>query len=125
LPPPQFFRRETQGAAGRVWPAEGLIFPGRGGTKLAHSGLADATARAGIQVGTPHSWRSIFRDVVEDKCGFQPQTAEAALGHSLGAVEGAYRRETAIEARTPMMAAYANWLTGKGADNVVAFLGRA
>jgi integrase len=105
---------------------EGLIFPSRGGRKLAHSGLADATARAGIDAGTPHSWRSIFRDAVEDRCGFRKETAEAALGHSLGAVEGAYRRETGVEARRLAMQAYADWLTGEGADNVVVpFKGRA
>jgi hypothetical protein len=38
---------------------------------------------------------------------------------SLGAVEGAYRRETALEARCPMMEAYAGWLLDKSADNVI------
>jgi hypothetical protein len=57
--------------------------------------------------------------------GFRRETAEAALGHSLGAVEGAYRRETAVETRRVMMEAYVAWLAGKGADNVVAFPARA
>jgi hypothetical protein len=62
---------------------------------------------------------------VEDKCGFRRETAEAALGHSLGAVEGAYRRETAIEARTPMMQAYTQWLLGTASENIPAFPTRA
>jgi hypothetical protein len=90
-----------------------LIFPSRGGSKLGHSTFATAPARAGIDVGSPHSWRSIFRDWAEDIGGFRRETAEAALGHSLGAVEKAYRRETGVEARRPMMAAYANWLMGE------------
>jgi hypothetical protein len=66
--------------------------------------------------------RSIFRDAAEDRCGFRRETAEAALAHSLGAVEGAYRRGTAVEERRKLMAAYEGWLTGKtDAANVVAF----
>jgi hypothetical protein len=53
------------------------------------------------------------------------ETAEAALGHSLGAVEKAYWRETGVETRTPMMAAYAAWLTGESESNVVTFPARA
>ena len=102
-----------------------LIFPSRGGSKLAYSTFATAPMRAGIDAGSPHSWRSIFRDWAEDIGGFRRETAEAALGHSLGAVEKAYRRETGVEARRPMMAAYANWLTCEGEGNVVAFPARA
>jgi integrase len=102
-----------------------LIFANSGGGKLAHSNFAGAPVRAGIEAGTPHSWRSIFRDTVEDKLNFRRETAEAALGHSLGAVEGAYRRETAVEARAVMMGAYVGWLTSKGADNVINYPARA
>jgi hypothetical protein len=41
-----------------------------------------------------------------------------------GAVEGAYRRETGVEARAIAMQRYANWLMDEKA-NVVAFPGRA
>jgi integrase len=103
------------------WRVSDLVFPGRGGAKLVYTTFVTALNKAsvGVDAGAPHSWRSIFRDVVEDKCGFRRETAEAALGHSLGAVEGAYRRETGVEARRPMMAAYANWLTDE--SNVIAF----
>jgi integrase len=96
-----------------------LVFAGPRGSKLAHSGFASAPARAGVDAGTPHSWRSLFRDAAEDRCGFRRETCEAALGHSLGAVEGAYRRETGVEQRRVLMAAYADWLADKGAGNVV------
>ena len=72
------------------------------------------------RAGTPHSWRSIFRDACGDRLRVDRDLAEAALAHSLGTVEGAYRRETAIEARRPAMEAYAQWLIGEGA-NVIAF----
>jgi integrase len=98
-----------------------MVFPGRGGSPVHFSTFSAAPKDAGLDVGTPHSWRSIFRDWADDIGGFRRETAEAALAHSLGAVESAYRRETAVQARTPMMAAYADWLTGKSENNVVAF----
>ena len=102
-----------------------IVFPGRGGSPVHFSTFSAAPKDAGLDMGTPHSWRSIFRDWAEDIGGFRRETAEAALAHSLGAVEGAYRRETAVAARTPMMAAYANWVTGEGESKVVAFPPRA
>jgi hypothetical protein len=74
--------------------------------------------RAGINAGAPHSWRSIFRDTVEDKCHYTREIAEVALGHSLGPVEGAYRRETGVEKRAEIMEAYLGWLTRTGPGNV-------
>jgi hypothetical protein len=67
----------------------------------------------------------VFRDWASEHGGVPRETAEAALAHSLGAVEGAYRRETAVEARRPVMEAYARWLTGEGESNVVEFKARA
>jgi hypothetical protein len=61
----------------------------------------------------------VFRDFAEDIGGFRRETAEAALGHSLGAVEKAYRRETGVEARRVMTEAYKRWLTVE--SNVIAF----
>jgi integrase len=107
-----------------VGPApEGPIFPGCGGAKLVYTTFATALSKAsvGIDAGSPHSWRSIFADAAADRLGVARETREAALGHSLGAVEGAYRRETGVEARRLAMQAYADWLAGKGGDNVVAF----
>jgi integrase len=90
-----------------------LIFAGNGGGKLAHSNFGGAPGRAGIDAGTAHSWRSIFRDTVEDKLHYTREIAEVALGHSLGAVERAYRRETGVEKRAEMMQKYEGYLLGK------------
>jgi integrase len=99
------------------------IFPGSSGSPLSYSAFAKATGQAGLDAGSPHSWRSIFRDWAEEIGGVSPRTAEAALAHSLGKVERAYRRETAIEARRAAMQKYADWLAGE--SNVVAFPARA
>jgi integrase len=102
-----------------------VVFPGRGASPYAYSAFASAPARAGLDAGSPHGWRSVFRDACGDRLRVDRDLAEAALSHTLGAVEGAYRRETAIEARRPVMEAYAKWLEGEPSDNVVAFLARA
>jgi integrase len=101
-----------------------LIFPNRSGSKLSPSTLAAAPKRVGVEAGAPHSWRSIFRDWCGDIGRVDRDLAEAALGHSLSAVEKAYRRQTAVEARRAVMEAYANWLMGEVA-NVIAFKSRA
>jgi integrase len=100
------------------------VFPGRGGAPCAYSHFATAATHAGIDAGAPHGWRSIFRDACGDRLRVDRDLAEAALAHTLGGVEGAYRRETAVEARRPVMAAYAAWLMDEGADNVVPFTAR-
>jgi hypothetical protein len=93
--------------------ASDLVFSNAGGGKLAHSNFTGAPGRVGIEAGTPHSWRSILRDAGEVKCGFRRETCEAALGHRLGTVEGADRRETAVETRRLLTNAYRGWLTSK------------
>jgi integrase len=100
------------------------VFPGSGGAPLSYNAFAVAAGKAGVDAGTPHSWRSVFRDACGDRLRVDRDLAEAALSHTLGAVEGAYRRETAIEARRPVMESYANWLLDEGAE-VLAFPPRA
>jgi integrase len=101
------------------------VFPGRSGSPVGYSSFARAPMEAGLDTGSPHSWRSIFRDWAGDIGRVDRDLAEAALAHSLGAVEASYRRMTAIGHRVPIMQAYANWLTSKGADKVVPLKGRA
>ena len=50
----------------------------------------------------------------------RPDLTASVLSHTLGPLEGAYRRETAIEARRPVMESYATSLDGEGA-NIIAF----
>lgn len=62
-------------------------------------------ANARIDAGSPHSWRPIF-GWGEEKGSVAPQTLETAWAHCLGAVESAYRRETAIPAGAVAMQKY-------------------
>jgi integrase len=96
------------------------VFPGRSGSSLSYSNFADAPMKAGIDAGTAHGWRSVFRDFCGDIGDVPRDLAEAALAHSLGATEGAYRRLTAVEKRRGVMEAYSRWLNGEGAQ-VLAF----
>lgn len=96
------------------------VFPGGSGSPLSYPTFTRALKEAGIDAGTPHSWRSIFRDWAGDYGRIDRDLAEAALAHSLGATEASYRRRTAVEAWRPVMKAYASWLLGEGA-NVIAF----
>jgi integrase len=93
----------------------------RGDRAAPYTAFAAAPARKGFDAGSPHSWRSIFRDWAGDIGRIDRDLAEAALAHTLGNVEGSYRRLTAIEARRGVMARYADWLTSATADNVLAF----
>jgi integrase len=95
------------------------VFPGPSGSPLNYTSFSRAPMKAGIDAGAPHSWRSIFRDWAGDIGRVDRDLAEAALAHALGAVEGAYRRESAIEARRPVMEAYAAWLLGETSSNVI------
>jgi integrase len=106
---------ERQASVRRSDSDSDAVFPG-----LSYGVFSAAVRALPFDVGTPHSWRSIFRDTVQDTLGFPPHLAEAALAHSLGKVTAAYRRETGIEARRPVMEAYSRWLMSEGAD-VVAF----
>jgi integrase len=75
--------------------------------------------RLGFNIGTPHSWRSIFRDWCGDLGRVDRDLAESALGHKLGKVEGAYRRGSAIEARRDVMERYSRWLLGETEAKVI------
>jgi integrase len=96
------------------------VFPGRGGSPLSHATIAKAPAKAGLDAATPHGWRSVFADWARKTGRIDRDLRETALAHKLPPVEGAYARDTLIEPRRPMMAAYAQWLLGEGA-NVIAF----
>jgi integrase len=100
------------------------VFPGLRNRPLSYNAFTTAPTRAKIDAGTPHSWRSIFRDWAGDYGRVDRDLAEAALAHSLGATEASYRRRTAVEAGRPAMEGYARWLEGEDA-NVVPFPARA
>lgn len=72
---------------------------------------------------TAHGFRSSFRDWAGDRSAFPREVIEAALAHAIGdKTESAYRRETALEKRTALMAAWGSYCATApvAADNVVA-----
>ena len=95
------------------------------GSPINYSTFVRGLKAMGIDAGTPHSWRSIFRDWCGDVARIDRDFAEAALAHSLGATEASYRRQTAVEARRGPMEAYAKWLSGDAGADVIAFPARA
>ena len=97
-------------------PAAGpaLVFPGGPGSKeLAANALRRLSARLGL--GTVHGLRTAFRSWVAD-CGVPDPVAEAALGHVVAGVAGAYQRSDLLERRRPVMQAWSDHLlSGKPA----------
>lgn len=78
--------------------------------------------RVSKRPAVPHGLRSTFRDWVAERTAFPGDMAEVALAHKVASgVEAAYRRGDMIEKRRAMMAAWADYLTGKdrGGANVV------
>ena len=111
------------------------VFSGPDGPPPSHTFFALAPLKAGIKplladkprspVGAPHSWRSIFRDWASDVGNIPPDLAEMALAHKLPKIQAAYRRDSGIGPRTPVMEAYGQWLAGNAEGNIVAFPQRA
>jgi integrase len=102
-----------------------VVFPGWSGSPVGYSNFAKAPAKLGLDLAAPHSWRSIFRDWCHSVGRISRDLAEEALAHSLGTVEGAYRRDPAVEARAPVMEAYSRWLAGAGAEVITLSARRA
>jgi integrase len=105
--------------------ATAFIFSGLSGSALSYTGFALAPARAGIDCGSAHSWRSIFRDWCAVLAHVDGDIAELGLAHSLGPVKEAYFRDGAIERRRGVMQDYCAWLSGVAEGTVIAFPKRA
>ena len=58
----------------------------------------------------PHGFRSSFWDWCEKCSGAPREVAEAALGHVVGGVEGAYARSDLFERRRMLMQAWSDYL---------------
>ena len=70
--------------------------------------------RVSKRPAVPHGLRSTFRDWVAERTHYPGDMAEVALAHRVAsAVEASYRRGDMVEKRRAMMAAWADYLTGK------------
>ena len=68
---------------------------------------------------TVHGMRSAARSWMADQ-GVAFELAEAGLGNQVGnAVVQAYQRSSMLERRRPVLAAWATFVTGSTADNVI------
>lgn len=78
------------------------------------AGGAGFVDRVSKRPAVPHGLRSTFRDWVAEHTHFPGDMAEVALAHKVGnAVEASYRRGDMVKKRRAMMAAWADYLTGK------------
>ena len=64
---------------------------------------------------TVHGFRSSFRDWCGET-GKPRETAEAALAHTVGGVEGSYFRSDLFDRRRRLMDQWAMFLTGTGTN---------
>ena len=83
---------------------EGLIFPSIRGKVTSSEALSKLLRENEIGC-VPHGFRSSFRDWCGET-GVAREVAEAALGHVVSGVEGAYARSDLLERRRPVMEAW-------------------
>ncbi len=97
-----------------------FVFPGQKHNRpCSNMVFAMLLRRMKVTNATPHGFRSSFRDWAGDRTSFTREVAEAALAHTVGGVEAAYRRGTALEKRRQLMDAWANFCHGQGKAKVV------
>lgn len=87
----------------------GLVFPSAMGKQLSDSTLSKLMRERGLD-GTPHGFRSSFRDWCAEK-NIERQVAEACLSHVVGGVEGAYLRSDFFELRRSVMDRWAAFVS--------------
>ena len=117
LPDPVLAVLET---ARSIDDGSGLVFPSptRHGKPMSDMTLTKMLRDCGLaQHTTVHGLRSSFRDWCAES-GKPREIAEAALAHTVGGVEGAYFRSDLFDRRRRLMADWARYLTGDGADVV-------
>jgi integrase len=99
------------------------VFPGqRPGRPLSGMAMEMLLRRMQAAAVTVHGFRSSFRDWAGEQTSFPREVAEAALAHQTGdEIERAYRRCDALEKRRQLMEAWATFLSGHHAGNVLSF----
>jgi integrase len=90
------------------------VFPGAKPGRPLSSMALDMVCRRLAVNGTPHGFRSSFRDWCGECTDFPREVAEAALAHAVGdKVEQAYRRGDALEKRRKLMDAWGAFCAGQ------------
>ena len=92
------------------------VFVDRRGRPLTYDALSNALRgpkRDKLNIGTPHSWRSVFADWARKYGKIDEEVRELCLAHVFGKVKGAYARDKLIDERRKALNAYADWLLDK------------
>lgn len=96
-----------------------LIFPAARGGQLSDMTLSAVMRRMKVN-GTPHGFRSTFRDWCSESTNYPNEVAEMALAHTISnGVEKAYRRGDLLAKRTRMMDDWCKYLNNPVASGVV------
>lgn len=92
-------------------PQASLIFPGANELPLSDNTLSKLM-RDGAVAGTPHGFRSAFKDWAAER-GVRDEVSEAALAHSdRDKVRAAYRRTRFLEERKILMQSWSDFVCG-------------
>ena len=89
--------------------ASGLLFPSPTGRTLSDATISKLLKERNIGA-VPHGFRSSFRSWCADT-GVAREVAEAALGHTVTGVEGAYQRSDLLDRRRQLMHEWAHYVT--------------
>lgn len=86
-----------------------LVFPARSLKPLSDMTLAAVLRRMNVD-GTPHGFRSTFRDWCSEATSYPNEVAEKCLAHAIAsAVEAAYRRGALLDKRRNLMGEWATF----------------
>lgn len=97
----------------------GYLFPGHRRRPITDRAIEVYLDRIG-EKGRPHGFRTSFRSWVQDTDACSYEVAETILGHVVGGkVERTYARSDLLERRRPVMEAWARFVTGAKAADVV------
>jgi integrase len=102
--------------------AAGYVFPGMTKGSPCHPRVLENLLHKQLDVPvSAHGFRSTLRDWLGDCTNVDHDTAEQILAHTIGGVEGAYRRSTSIEKRRQALTLWGDYVTGAQVSNVVSF----
>lgn len=100
---------------------DGYLFPSVRKGVLSDATMSALMKRRGMDA-RPHGFRSSFRTWCTEAAKVHGDIAEAALAHTVGTkVSRAYNRTDVFDMRRPLMARWANHVTGRNTGEVVDF----
>ena len=99
---------------------DGFLFPGARKGVISDATMSALMERQGLEA-RPHGFRSSFRTWCAEATTSSEDLAETALAHATGnKVSRAYKRTDLLDLRRPLMAKWADFVTGNSAGKVIA-----